>query len=289
MTIDEKDDTKIDGEESDGLERLIDDGNKPDEKVETKDDKDEKTDGEDEGEEEGADEEEDSGLEEIRAQLSTLSEKVDEKDAEITFLRGELAKKTKPETKDEVDEINMDDLVAKLTDKNPKTAAQAIIELANKIADKKIAAVKTDTTNLLTQNSQVQAAKETDRNATFADFGDYLEDPKFTELMTKEFQKVTRAAGGRYVPDSLYSAAAVAKIAIDKARANGKGKIKEIKTAPKNPVDQDTNDYSKAVTIDGIPDNVLSPRQKAAAKGVVRKMKIDEKDWVKNFIEQENA
>ena len=280
MAIDEKDDTKIDGEDSDGLDELVKEGEKPDE---------EKKAGGSEGDgEEGesdspAEPDETDGSDELASRLEALESKVDEKDAEITFLRGEIAKRGREteKAKPDDDELNLDDITAGLTDKDPKNAARKIIELANKIADKKVAALRAETNGLLNTTQQINAAKETDRKNVEADFDAALFDNKeFTETMTRIFQNLNK--GGRYIPDSLYTAAATAKHLIDKKAAKNGKPIKEVRSAPKNPVEADTHDYSKAKTINDLP---ASDREKSAMRGALKKMPgVTEKQYVENWL-----
>lgn len=277
-------------EGTDGLQDLVDEGAKPDE---PKPDDDEGEGGDEEGDEggEGGDEGDDSGVSE---RLSALESKLDEKDAEITFLRGEVAKRREtgatPKAPAGDTEYNLDEIAAKLTDKDPKTAAKAIVDIAKDIASKELAKLRDETTTILSSNEQIRVAKETDRQNVLGEFGEYLDDKDFVGAMTEIFNSTARAAGGKYVPDSLYLAAAAASRMIDKKRAaktNGKNGVTPRKpAAPANPVDGDAHDYSKVKTIAGIPDSMLPARDKIAAKGVVRKMGITEKEWVENFFLQ---
>ncbi len=277
----------------DAIDELVRDGEKPDEKVETKaDEKDEKVDKKDD---EAADEGVDPA--DLIERLDSLETKYGEREQEIIFLRAELAKanRREPETKKvEADDFNLDEFVAALTDKDPKVAGRKIFELANKIADKKLAAVRDETTGLLRSNQQITQLKETDRANVMAEFGDYLDDKEFEKIMTDAFNNTSRAAG-RYVPDSLYSAAATAARIIDKARAkkNGaKNGVKEVRpSAPRNPVDADTHDYSKAVTIDGLG-TLATAREKAAMKGVLKRLKdqgVTEKQYVENWLAENGS
>ncbi len=240
----------------------------------------------DEGDDEGVD------PADLTARLDSLETKYGEREQEIIFLRAELAKANRREperVKPEADDINLDEVVASLTDKDPKVAARKIIELATKIADKKVAGMRDETTGLLRSNQQIVTLKETDRANVMADFGDYLDDKDFEKVMTDVFNNTSRAAG-RYVPDSLYSAAATAKHIIDKARAKKAGEKNGVKIvrpgAPKNPVEADTHDYSKAVTIDGLG-TLATAREKAAMKGVLKRLKdqgVTEKQYVENWL-----
>ena len=274
-----------DEEESAGYKDLVDEGAKPDE-VETKPDA-PKGDDESESEDESTSDETE-GLGAIQSQLDALSSKLDEKDAEITFLRGEVARRDRggEKAKAEDDEFNLDEIVADLTNKDPKVAARKIIELSNKIADKKVAAIRAETTNLLTSNQAVIQAKQTDRDNVAAEFAGYLDDPRFEAVLTTTFKGLNR--GGRYIPDSLYAAASTAARIIDRERAakNGKSKngVKEVRPgAPKNPIEPDTHDYSKAVRIDDLK---MTDREKLAAKGALKKMTgVTEKQWVENWKE----
>lgn len=281
MTLDEKDDTKIDGEDSDGLDQLVKDGAE----IETKPD-DEKV---DDAEDEKVDEDE-GGDDELEARFTALESKLDEKDAEITFLRGEIAKRGRTEEKVDDkggDEFSIDDIAKQLSAADGgKTAAKTIIDLATKIAEKKFESLRRETSTMLTSNQQVVAAKEADRQNVLNEFGEYLDDKDFADSMSEIFTRTNRAAG-RYVPDSLYTAAATAKLLIDKKRAlkNGtKNGVKEKKpNAPANPVDADTHDYSKVVTIDSLP---ATDREKLAMKGALKKMTgVTEKQYVENWKE----
>src|SRR5712671_4041387 len=98
--------------------------------------------GEDEGGDEGAGEGDES-VSELAARLDAFQDRLTEKDTEITYLRGELKRATTQQTttkKDDEPLFDMDELVAQLTNKDPKVAAKAVVELAEKIADRKITA-----------------------------------------------------------------------------------------------------------------------------------------------------
>jgi len=230
---------------------------------------------------------------ELIARMDSLETKLDERDAEITFLRGELSKRAEKSdtTKASGDEINLDEVVAALVDKDPKVSAKKIIELAEKIADKKVAGMRDETGRLLTSSQQINSLKETDRQNVLNDFSEdgYLEDPQFVKVMTELFQNTNKAAG-RYIPDSLHLAASSAKVIIDKARAaktKGKNGVREVRpVAPRNPVEADTHDYSKAKSINDLP---MSDSEKAAARGVVSRLKArgdikNEAEWVDSWL-----
>src|ERR1019366_4540441 len=122
-------DEKIEKEEQvdDGLQHLIDEGEKPDEVK-----PDEVKLGPDGKPVEEAEVEEDGGVDpaDLISRLDSLETKYGEREQEIIFLRGELRKanQREPETrgKPDADEINLDEVVASLTDKDPKVAARKI-------------------------------------------------------------------------------------------------------------------------------------------------------------------
>lgn len=291
MTINEKDDTKIDGEPSEGLEDLVKDGEKVDATPKDDDEKGDK-DGDEDTDVDGG-EDDDSAVSELNARFEALETKLDEKDAEITFLRGEIKKRGTDTTStkaDAADEFNIDEIAKQLSVADGgKSAAKAILELANKIADKRLKSVRDETNTAISTSQQIREAKETDRTNVLNEFGEYLDDKDFADTMSEIFTRTNRAAG-RYIPDSLYTAAATAKLMIDKKRAAKNGTKNGVKkvgaTAPKNPVDNDTHDYSKVKTIDGLGE-LATPREKAAMKGALAKMPgVTEKQYVENWLEE---
>ena len=68
-------------------------------------------------------------------------------------------------------------------------------DLANKIADKKLKAVRDETNTAISTNQQIREAKETDRSNVLAEFGEYLDDKAFADTMSEIFTRTNRAAG----------------------------------------------------------------------------------------------
>jgi hypothetical protein len=279
-------------EESEGLKDLIKEGEKDDGAGGGEGDDDEKDDKKDDKKDD------DSSVDEKLAALREEFEgKLAEKDAENVFLRGEVSKLTN-RREDKVDDkstkplIDMDELEKKLTDRDPKVAARALVEVAEKIANDKIEKMRGETGNLLASREAVQAAKESDRTNVLNDFGDYLDDPDFQKDMNDIFVNTAKQAGGRYIKDSLYLAASAAMVITNKKRAakNGtKNGVHDRKPAPLvDKVETSTDDYSKMVTIDSIPARFASDKEKAGMRGALKKMTgVTEKQWVQNFMEQQ--
>ena len=283
------DEIKDEGGESDGLDNLVEQGTDlPDETEE----------GAEEGAE-GEEEEEGGPSEEVSAlssRFDALESRVAEKDAEITFLRGELAKKNAPAAAvKDADAIDMDELTARLTDKDPKVAAKAVVEMAEKIAERKVKAMRDETSGVVAGAEAVRTAKEQDRSNVLADFADYQDEegnwmPDFERTLTALYKDFQKENGGRYVRGGLYMAAATAKTLVDKARArvqgtkNGVTKVRPQRESA-NRVESGAEDYSKAKTINDL--SYLSDREKAAARAVAKKMGIKEADWVAMSIEQQ--
>lgn len=247
-----------------------------------------------EGDESGEGESEGEDLEEITGRLAALEDSTKEKDAEITWLRNQLASRRETEPKggergEQDGEFNLDDIAKRLVDKDPRSAAKVIIEIAQKIADQRAADAVKRSSGMIESTRRVEAAKLEDRNNIMADYGEYLDDPEFQSTMERVYDGLTNNKKN-YIPDAGYAAASTAARLIDRKRAAKNGKrngVKEVRReAPNNPVEPDTHDYKKIKTINGIPDKFLKPDEKRAALAAVKKMGIKESEWVDAFKEQ---
>lgn len=271
-------------EESQGMEDLIRDD----------EEKQKEEDAEDTGEE--SDEESEEEGEEAGGDDDEYQRRIDEKEQENVFLRGEIAKLTRAREQEtarppeKVDEplFNYEDIARRLVDKDPRVAARTIEEMATKIATRMIEKGQIQTQEMVRGSDQERSAKERDRDQTYADFERELDDPDFEKLLTQIFRNNTRA-NGRYVPDTLYQSAATAKVILDKQRARAAGTkngVTEVRGRRESPetITADTHDYSKVVTIEGIPNNMMSANEKRAARAAARTMGVSEKAWVRNFF-----
>jgi hypothetical protein len=295
----EKEDDSDDDDDSDGLNKLIKEGSE----LPEDDDSDESDDDDDKGDKEGEkdkDDDDDDDSEDgdgdddesLSARLEALESKLAEKDAEILFYRQELSKRNEPKTSAKDEPLyDIEDLAKQLTHQDPKVAAKAVVDLAEKIADRKFKDAESRTSTMVRDSAAVAAAKDADRTAVLADFSEELEDRTvFVPLMERIFKNINQAAG-HYVKDSLYTAAATARTIIEKQKAKNaagrsKNGVREVRAARESDagIEANTNSFANVRSIADIPDRYLKPSEKAAARAAAKKMGVSEKEWVKNFI-----
>ena len=202
--------------------------------------------------------------------------------------RAREAEATTPPAKPEEPLFDIEDIAKRLTDKDPRVAARTIAEMATKIATQMVQKQQAQTQELVRGSDAERSAKERDRDQTYADFETELDDPDFEKLLTQIFRNNSRA-NGRYIPDTLYQSAATAKVILDKQRAraagtkNGVTEVRGRRDSPET-ITADTHDYSKVVTIEGIPNSMMSANEKRAARAAAKTMGVSEKAWVRNFF-----
>lgn len=225
----------------------------------------------------------------LEARLSALEESLAEKDRKIAFLEGRLERGGQEEVpKEPTLDIDEEELARLLTDKDPKVGVRAIRQLVDKVADFKLQLERQQTQSIVRDSDAVRSAKESDRARVMADFADDMDDPAFLQQLEQVFRTSQRASGGRYLPNSLYSAAAMVKVTRDRVSAQKRGTRNGVTEVRANRNPQQTTvstaaDYTKAASIDDLPASEFSPREKAQMKAAAKRMGVSEKSWIANL------
>lgn len=236
--------------------------------------------------------------------LAALRDEIAELKAERTFLRGEVAKKPAvvqaptpaPRQTDPVEAIvaglDMDVLAARITDKDPKVGIKAVVDIAKEVAKAMVAEGLKDARGYTDASQVERAQKETDIATTMSEFGDDMEryGQPFMDALQTNLNDITEAAGGRYIRGAMAKAAAITKVAFDRRAAAQRNTIRGVtRVRPQGaPASQtnvsDADSYANIKTIQGIPDNLMSARDKAAARRVAQQMGVKESEWVANYF-----
>lgn len=234
--------------------------------------------------------------------LTALKDEIADLRAERTFWRGEAAKSrteptpvAQPATKDVVQEVvdglDMADLARRVTDKDPNVGIKAVVDIVKQVAKAVVADGLKDARGYVDESQAQRSIKEADLSSTMADFEDEFAryGQPFIDQVGVLFNEAVRDNGGKYTRKAMWNAAAAAKVQFDRRAAQTRGSRNGVtpvrpNSQPANRVESTTTDFSKIKTIAAIPDNLMSAREKAAARRVAQQLNVPEKEWVANFF-----
>lgn len=165
--------------------------------------------------------------------------------------------------------------------------AQAIAKFGKMIADRTEERVSRQlsekTEARVSAGERMGRLQDADRTKTRAEFGDYLENPIFTDRANAIYNDLTADSSGEWKPAAYYTAAAMAHSQLIR-----EGKLKSVREVSKSPAARPTKPTRQAFgeespATGGGVDKDFSSMDRGAVRKVCRELGISEETFMKNY------